>query len=118
MPGTNSWLNIHEGGVSYIALFGPKYAAAEYCDSSPVKIGLILSKGLTAVINDDLSGYALKCGAFLSWVVSFFAGFFIIPAFYKPSVYGDEDVNVVKICVGIIGGFLGKSYDFFLLYHF
>jgi len=60
---------------------------------------LFMSNGISALINDDLSGLALTCGAVLGAVVSGVAGFFVANAFY--------DNVALAVYLGLVGAMFG-----------
>jgi len=63
---------------------------------------LFVSKGILAVINDDLSGLALTCGCMLGMIVGAGAAVGVSVAFY-----GDEDYGILMhILCGIVGAYL------------
>merc|ERR1712013_333220 len=57
---------------------------------------LFMTRGLTAIINDDLTGIALGCGAMMGGVVSAGAGFAIGSVFY-----GDDDDEDVRTALPV-----------------
>jgi len=64
---------------------------------------LFVSKGILAVVNDNLSGLALTCGCYLGLIVAAGASVGVSLAFY-----GDEDYAILMhILCGIAGGYLG-----------
>ena len=58
-----------------------------------------MNRGIKALVNDDLTGLALSCGAFLGFVVCAGTGVVISTAFY-------DEIHL-HIILGFIGGFLG-----------
>jgi len=62
--------------------------------------GLFMSKGIMALINDDLSGLALTCGAVLGAVVSGLVGYVVAIGFY------DSDLAFVLAIFGALLGYI------------
>jgi len=62
--------------------------------------GLFMSKGIMALINDDLTGLALSCGAILGGVVSGLVGYLVAIGFY------DEGLSIALAIVGAILGYI------------
>lgn len=92
--------------IERIMRYFNKYAFAQvaiygtsYWQSAKATWDLFMNNGLKALINDDLSGLALTCGAVLGMVVSGVAGFFVAQAFY--------DNLGLSIYVAILGAILG-----------
>lgn len=60
---------------------------------------LFMSRGIMALVNDDLSGLALTCGSFLGFIVSGAVSLGVSLAFYEE--------YALHAMVALIGGFLG-----------
>eukprot|EP01083_Nonionella_stella_P226563 804497_1 len=92
--------------IERIMRYFNKYAFAQvaiygvsFWQSAKATWDLFMNNGLSALINDDLSGLALTCGAVLGMVVSAIAGFFVAQAFYGELV--------LSIYLAILCGILG-----------
>jgi len=112
--------------IRYFNMYAFAQVAIYGCDfiqAAKQTWGLFLSKGFYAIINDDLTGLALFCGAFLAYVISFFVGWFLVPPFYEKDYPKDTITNkknpviiALQIICGIIGGFLGYNMCLTILY--
>eukprot|EP00483_Globobulimina_turgida_P009808 UN09827 len=94
------------GCIERMMRYFNKYAFAQcaiygssYWQSAKATWDLFMSNGLSALINDDLSGLALTCGAVLGMVVSAVAGFFVAQAYYQ-DLY-------LSIYLAFLGGIFG-----------
>mmetsp|Transcript_70607 Transcript_70607/g.63405 ORF Transcript_70607/g.63405 Transcript_70607/m.63405 type:complete len:504 (-) Transcript_70607:66-1577(-) len=82
--------------IERIMRYFNKYAFAQvaiygtsFLQSAKATWELFMNNGLSALINDDLSGLALTCGAVLGGVVSGIVGYLISQAFYPDNLgYG------------------------------
>lgn len=78
-----------------------------YIKSAKQTWSMFESKGLTAIINDDLTGLALFCGGFLSMVICFFTSILLLPVFSPSDKFDQSSVLMSSILVGIIGSIIG-----------
>merc|ERR1719474_1426060 len=89
------WFNKY--AFAQVAIYG-----TNFMDSGKRTWDLFMNRGISALINDDLSGLALICGAFLGFIVSGGVSVAISYAFY-----GEDDSIYLHLLLGIVGGFLG-----------
>lgn len=85
-----------------VAIYG-----TSFIESAKATWNLFLAKGILAVINDDLTGLALSCGAFFGFVVSGFVGYFVCMAFY--------DSVGLAVLLAIYGAFMGYALTVLIL---
>jgi len=98
------------GCVERLIRYFNKYAFAQcaiygtsFVTSAKATWNLFMTRGLTAIINDDLTGIALGCGSLIGGVVSAGAGYAIGAAFYGND--DDEDVRTALPVALAVGGF-------------
>jgi len=98
------------GCVERLIRYFNKYAFAQcaiygtsFVTSAKATWNLFMTRGLTAIINDDLTGIALVCGSMIGAVVSAIAGYVIGYAFYGND--DDEDVSTLLPVALAVGGF-------------
>ena len=73
-----------------------------FIDAASKTFSLFQSRGLYAIVNDQLTGLVMTCGGLMSFIVSFGIGFGLAFAFFP------NYMNVIiAILYGIIGGYLG-----------
>lgn len=89
-----------------------KYAFAQcaiygssFIQSAKATWNLFMTRGILAIINDDLTGMALTCGALIGAVVSAAAGFFIGYIFYNDA--NSTIYPTIPIILAVLGFFIG-----------
>jgi hypothetical protein len=83
-----------------VAIYGSSFFQA-----AKATWNLLSSRGIDAIINDDLTGLALSCGAFFGFVVSAFAGYFVSTAFFGTGAFG----ILASVLLAIYGGIVGYA---------
>lgn len=68
---------------------------------------LFMNKGLMAIINDDLTGAAITCGALVCGVVTGGIGWAIGYAFYGEQIDNDWEKYGLLTCIAILCGIVG-----------
>eukprot|EP00483_Globobulimina_turgida_P006238 UN06248 len=66
-----------------------------------------MNKGMMAMINDDLTGAAITCGALVCGVLSGGIGWAIGYAFYGDEIVGDWTKYGLLTCIAIFCGIVG-----------
>merc|ERR1712129_350721 len=101
------------GCIERLIRYFNKYAYAQcaiygtsFVTSAKATWNLFMNRGILAIINDDLTGMAIGCGAMIGGIVSAGTGFLIGYAFYGQSE--DEEVYpTVPVALAIYGFFIG-----------
>jgi len=104
------------GCIERLIRYFNKYAYAQcaiygtsFVTSAKATWNLFMNRGILAIINDDLTGMAIGCGALIGGVVSAVTGFGIGWAFYGDS--DDEEVYpTVPIALAVYGFFIGMVF--------
>jgi len=101
------------GCIERLIRYFNKYAYAQcaiygtsFVTSAKATWNLFMNRGILAIINDDLTGMAIGCGAMIGGIVSAATGFVIGYAFYGQSE-DDEVYPTVPIALAIYGFFIG-----------
>ena len=111
-------LNCLEGMVRFFNKFAFAHCAiygTGFIDSARQTFDLFYSRGIHALINDDLTGLAIFAGALIGGVVSAGVGYLLGYIFYSNS--SDYDIRVdIPIALAIYGFFVGLLFCMTVLY--
>eukprot|EP01083_Nonionella_stella_P221722 791869_1 len=101
------------GCIERLIRYFNKYAYAQcaiygtsFIQSAKATWQLFMSRGILAIINDDLTGMAIGCGALIGGVVSAGVGFGIGYLFYKDDT-GNDTYPIIPIYLAIYGFLMG-----------
>lgn len=108
------------GCIERLIRYFNKYAYAQcaiygssFIQSAKATWNLFMTRGILAIINDDLTGMALMCGCIIGGVVSAGAGFAIGYMFYSD----DADLYpAIPIILAVIGLFIGLVFCQLVMY--
>eukprot|EP01084_Bolivina_argentea_P249816 418347_1 len=99
-----NWLIIYFNKYAYahVAIYGSGFIHA-----AQQTWNLFMNKGIMAIINDDLTGAAITCGALVCGVLSGGIGWGIGYAFYKDSLEDEWAKYGLLTCIAIFSGIVG-----------